>query len=338
MPGELLNRFSWSHSRHETFQVCPRRYYYHYYGSWNGWRSDADPAARRLYLLKQLKPRHLWAGGLVHDAIAGVLRPLREERAQQALPQADLRERTIGAAIERMRAEFRASRAGAYLRSPGRAPGLSEHHYALEVSDAQWRELADGVREALANFFAGPYWDEFSRLERGDWLALEDLDEFALEGTPVYVKLDVARREPGDGAAVIDWKTGRRPPSPEGFQFGIYALHATLRWALPPERIRVRVVHLNGAREISSVMDAERLAETRRSILASVAAMRERLQDPASNAAAIEDFPARVAERHCRDCAFREVCPEARESYPARATGGAGASLIGTGDDPRMPA
>jgi hypothetical protein len=66
---ELRNELSWSHSRYETFRECLRRYFYHYYGSWGGWQDDADPLTRRLYILKQLKNRHLWAGGVVHDAV-----------------------------------------------------------------------------------------------------------------------------------------------------------------------------------------------------------------------------------------------------------------------------
>ena len=29
---EIRNEFSWSKSRHENFQTCPRQYYLNYYG------------------------------------------------------------------------------------------------------------------------------------------------------------------------------------------------------------------------------------------------------------------------------------------------------------------
>ena len=46
--------WSWSHSRRETFQECPRKYYYQYYASHNGWEADAPETARLAYRLKNL--------------------------------------------------------------------------------------------------------------------------------------------------------------------------------------------------------------------------------------------------------------------------------------------
>ena len=42
----LLPEFSWSLSRHGTFETCRRQYYWNYYGSWQGWPTgDGDDAA-----------------------------------------------------------------------------------------------------------------------------------------------------------------------------------------------------------------------------------------------------------------------------------------------------
>src|SRR5207244_1495250 len=67
--GDLANEFSWSRSRDNTFQECRRRYFYHYYGAWGGWDAGAPEDVRRLYILKQLASRQMWAGRVVHDAI-----------------------------------------------------------------------------------------------------------------------------------------------------------------------------------------------------------------------------------------------------------------------------
>ena len=60
--ADLANVFSWSRSRAGMFEECRRRYYYHYYGAWGGWDSNAPPDIRRLYVLKQLTGRQGWAG------------------------------------------------------------------------------------------------------------------------------------------------------------------------------------------------------------------------------------------------------------------------------------
>ena len=36
--------FSWSQSRRSTFRECPRKYFWHYYGSHNGWLDEASEA------------------------------------------------------------------------------------------------------------------------------------------------------------------------------------------------------------------------------------------------------------------------------------------------------
>ena len=51
------NEFSWSKTRDEIFKSCPRKYWFAYYGFWNGWLKDAPERARRIYVLKNLKTR-----------------------------------------------------------------------------------------------------------------------------------------------------------------------------------------------------------------------------------------------------------------------------------------
>jgi hypothetical protein len=175
--------------------------------------------------------------------------------------------------------------------------------------------VADGVRAALAAFFHGPHLAALTRLDRDAWLALEDLDEFPVDGVPVYVKLDLALRL-GDGRVrVLDWKTGRGQPRAEGLQFGVYALYAAQRWGVAPGSIEIAVVNLNAGGESVVTADAHRLEASRAAISASIAAMRARLRDAADNLADPADFPARVAARSCGGCAFREACPEYRAAF-----------------------
>jgi len=305
MGGELRNRFSWSHSRSETFRDCPRRYFYHYYGSWGGWRADADPRARRLYMLKQLKARQMWAGSLVHDTIAQLLGQWRAGRTASPEPGAWAEQ-----AIVRMRREFRQSRDGAYRERPGKALGLIEHHYREPLPDDEWRALAETVRRSLEGFCEHPQAGALRELEPGAWLALEELDTFPVAGVPAYVKLDLGYRSAGGTVRIVDWKTGRRRPRPDGLQLGCYALYAVARWDIAPEEIEVCEVNLNTAEEAAASVSADSLAEARQAIEASIRAMQARLRDVAQNTAEVDDFPAQVEARTCRRCPFREACPE----------------------------
>ena len=78
--AELTNDFSWSRSRDSTFHECRRRYFYQYYGAWGGWEEGAPVERRRLYILKQLATRQMWAGRTVHEAVEMALHVFREGR------------------------------------------------------------------------------------------------------------------------------------------------------------------------------------------------------------------------------------------------------------------
>ena len=145
---EVTNDFSWSKSRDGVFQDCRRKYFYQYYGSWGGWDAGATEEVRRLYILKQLASRQMWAGRVVHDAIEMVLHAFRDGRT---LPVDGF----IRDVVERMRAEWRSSRDGRYRDTP-KTCALFEHEYALEIRPEAWQALKGNVVTCLRNFFSLP--------------------------------------------------------------------------------------------------------------------------------------------------------------------------------------
>ena len=121
--ADLVNEFSWSRTRDNVFKGCRRRYYYQYYGAWGGWEAGADPLVRRLYVLKQLGTRQMWAGRLVHEAVERALLAMRDGHA---LSEAALIEDTV----RQMRLEWRGSKDGVYREHPKRT-GLFEQILAF---------------------------------------------------------------------------------------------------------------------------------------------------------------------------------------------------------------
>src|SRR5213592_5008653 len=117
--ADLANTFSWSRSRNNMFQECRRRYYYHYYGAWGGWDASAPLEVRRLYVLKQLASRQQWAGRVVHDAIEMALHAFAQGRDIPVEP-------FIADVIDRMRGDWRSSKAGHYHDTP-KSTALFEH-------------------------------------------------------------------------------------------------------------------------------------------------------------------------------------------------------------------
>lgn len=303
--GDLKNEFSWSRSRSKSFDECARRYWFTYYGSWEGWEPQSPPRTRQAYILKQLQSRWMWVGSLVHDTVAKVL---VSARAGRPIPE----EQAIEEALQRMRAEFRASRAGEYLKRPKKTCGLFEHEYKLDLSDDQWGEAADHMKACVSAFYKSPWFEKLPRLPRGAWLPIEELSHFYLDGVKVFVKPDFAYRSDETTVEIIDWKTGRRDEEADPVQLACYALHALdQKWAAEPEQVVTNEYNLALGKGRETRMSAARLDEVKAAILASAAAMKQRLDDPARNVATESKFPVATDPSTCRSCNYRKICPDA---------------------------
>lgn len=303
--AELVNEFSWSRSRASNFEECARRYWFTYYGSWGGWKSNAPPRIRQAYVLKQLQSRWMWVGDLVHQAVA---RALVQARAGRTPAEAE----TVDWALERMRGDFRASRAKTYRERPKKVCGLFEHEYGIEMDDAAWGEVADHARACIAEFYRTPYVQKLPRLPRGAWLPVEELASFSLDGTRIFVKPDFAYRTGEGTAEIIDWKTGRRDEEADPIQLACYALYALeQKWAATPEGVVTTEYNLALGKARESRMSAERLEEVKSRMRSSIAAMKELLDDPGGNVATESRFPVAESAEACRRCNYLKICSDA---------------------------
>jgi hypothetical protein len=269
--------FSWSASRHSTFDACRRRYYYAYYAA------REDPEIKRLKALSALP---MWAGSIVHETIEGFL------RANDALPAVESRKRL---------AEESQSGSNGFR--------LFEHEYEIPVAHEDKRIAVTIVRRALRNFFGSRTLHEALATGRARWLSLEDLVSFALDDVKVLLRMDLAYRRT-DGKVVIgDWKTGRGEARFGHIQVAGYALYAAeMGWVERPEDIETRLVYLTLRRTVGSRVDNKSLVRARDFIRRSSDAMRALLVDPDNDVAREEDFPRVDRPQVCRRCNFRRLC------------------------------
>jgi len=292
----LENEYSWSKSRDAKFRECLQAYWFHYYGAWGGWSSDAGARARTLYRLKNLRSRQMWAGDVVHRCIERALTNVRRG-IEPLSPDA-----AIDATIETMRDEWRLSKAGSVKER------LTEHEYETPVADAAWRDNADHVRQCLWSFYGSGLWETLRKLPAERWLEIEALSSFALEGTKVFVKLDVACRDDRGRVVIVDWKTGRAPDPDHSMQVATYALYAAETWGAEPTEVETRLAHL-ATGTVETVQLAERALEAARSrIRTSIRDMRQLLLSPGGNETRESDFPPVAEPRICGRCNFRRVC------------------------------
>jgi len=298
--ADLSNEFSWSRSRDATFQDCRRKYYLHYYGAWGGWAADAAADVRLLYILKQLASRQMWAGRMVHDAIEMALHVYQQGRDVPVEP-------FVADVIERMRGEWRSSRAGRYRDSP-KTLALFEHEYAVDLKPEVWQALSRNVSTCLRNFFRLPLLAEVRKTAPEHWSIEHWSKVFDFEGTPVWSAPDFGFWNDAGRLTLVDWKTGASDADATAFQLGCYALYAREVLGVPAAQVVLLEVNLREPTVTPLAWDDARLEAIREQLRLSIRSMRAYLAEPAANVARLEDFERTEELRICRWCNFRRVC------------------------------
>lgn len=297
--SDLVNVFSWSLSRQQIFDECKRRYYLHYYGSWGGWKDDADPRARLAYRLKQMVNLETWIGDILHRLIESQL--ARMQRGFRPLVE-PLRQR----ARSLLNLEWRQSVEQKWRENPKYNRNLFEHYYNIEVDRERRHQVRDRLFTCLENFCSLPLLERLLAIGRDNWLSVEAFDSFIVDSVPVYVKIDCAVRL-GDEVVIIDWKSGR--PSPRhADQAACYGLYAMQKWDVGLDRLRAVPVYLLTNETVEQAIAPEQALQMQERIVSSIQAMRAMLADPTANVAREEDFPPTDDTHLCRRCNFHEIC------------------------------
>jgi len=301
MGKRFTNQFSWSVSRDRTFRECPRKYYFNYYGHWGGWESDTPERTRKIYVLKQLKNRAIWAGEVVHDCIARSLKNLSRD-----IPVLPI-ETILDITRNRMRQDFRSSRAGAYWQNPRTQCGLFEHEYDVDIADEQWKATADHVTDCLTSFYSSEYYEHFRRLKPADYLEIEEFSSFKLDEIEVKIKLDCACRE-GDIIVIWDWKTGKTESAGDSLQMACYAFYAIQAYQVTPAQVSTRLLNLHLDKLFDRTISQPSLDELVTYITGSINDMLGLLDDPKANTARENNFAKVERPGLCLRCSFLDVC------------------------------
>ncbi|QQR81801.1 MAG: PD-(D/E)XK nuclease family protein [Deltaproteobacteria bacterium] len=301
--GVFENKFSWSKSRDEKFRECPRQYYYHHYGSWGGWDASAPAMTRELYILKNLKSRHMWVGEIVHHTIETALKNYVTTRQMNL-------EKYLSDMTARMRKEFRESRDKNY-RKIKKVVGLFEHEYESKIPDSKWMEIHETAKRCLTNFFTITFPRLVQPVPVENWKLIETLQEFDFEGSLIYVKIDFAFMDQ-EGLKIVDWKTGRTEDVDNEIQLDCYGLFSKEHFKIPATSIKTVEANVNIAKENVRQMIEAKMDFAKHYLRNSIAGMKRVLKDEAKNIAEESNFPFTENEMTCRYCNFKKVCAKWR--------------------------
>jgi CRISPR/Cas system-associated exonuclease Cas4 (RecB family) len=304
--------FSWSQSRRSLFRECPRKYFWNYYGSHNGWLRDAPAEARAAWRLKKISNLHMTLGNVVHDVAAEAIQSVRGGGDVPSGPE------LIEAGRARMnRAWQLAQRREDWERSPGRHPMMMEFYRGTGPSQDLVVTIRERLYTCLRNLPASESFREAVESPQVEVKEVDRLDFLDLDGVKLYARPDLLYRL-GDAWRIVDWKTGARAAW-HSAQLRIYAVYLREREDLPAGPIIGRLEYLSDGESMSVPITDRDIAEERRAIQDSVEAMRTYLAEPLRNVAKPRDqFPLTDNRRWCSDCNFFELCEdELAESEPA---------------------
>ena len=331
----LRNRLGWSISRESMFDTCRRRYYFHYYLSWNGWNARSPAIVREAFKLKRLVSLPLWRGQLVHYIASKVLQSMKRKGR---IP--DRRDvlRYMGERFEQQ-LDFSASKH--YLTKPKKSGGklnidwlaLFEHEYGKILDAARIEQIRGECVQAVEGLLDSPVLRQAMETDREEWV-IEDLDraEFSqhlsFDGVTVYVKTDFIFRDRGGALCIVDWKTNRSAGAGENtgreernaaVQLGVYGYYAVTVLGEPVDGIRLYEVNLLRGRTVTEhAIQEEMIERFRGHIAGGIAKLSSVLVEgdrERNEPEAVHYFP-KIDNGRCYTCNFFRICKD--EKNPLR--------------------
>ncbi|MCR8845186.1 PD-(D/E)XK nuclease family protein [Paenibacillus sp. SC116] len=310
MPPRPYPEWSWSPSRHNLFQECRRKYYYHYYAAHNGWLAESSVLARNAYRLKQMTNLYLVFGDAVHKMAEETIKQYHHygkaieanelvRRIRKLLNQAYLDSRDVE--TWRMQPKSRLM--------------LEEVYYFGSLPDRQVEQIRSRLPILVDRLLTSDSMQMFMHGDGCHLVEMEKLNTIQLRGTKVYVKLDFMFRKQ-DRYMIVDWKTGQEDERNDT-QLRLYGWYVHENYGIPYERIDIRTEYLLSGRCQIDQVDEPEMEALVAYTESSMAKMQSYLLNPELNEPKpLETFEVTDDERRCRRCAFREICEGAKpQSY-----------------------
>ena len=324
-------QWSWSFSRNQCFENCPRQYWYQYYGYWGGWSrfDDVDavePDAHDIYRVKHQTTIAKWKGNLVHHWIGhcldGKLGP--EDAVECALGEAQQE----WAKAERNHADLAAGR--------GIHPKCLVFRDCVEhgIQSVDVAQVLDEIESCIRSIFengmdvvfreareSGRYTFVETRLPDDDYVTMTMQLDSEVGMHTVHTKLDSAV-EVSDGHFVIyDWKTGQVPleSSDGSLQVNLYACWLIERlsehWGRAAEELVIDAyrVYLPGFHQVGGRVTLEGINDVREEVLGHAVKLRQMhgrcVDDEGYPIVGMrEQFPPKPAAYLCRGCNWSAMC------------------------------
>jgi len=297
-------QWSYSQSRANMFDECLRKYYFHYYGSHNGWNERLGSQEQvQAYRLKQLRNFYLLFGDLAHRMCESALRQWDESKSS---PRPEFLSTTIRKLLNDAYVQSQ-DREG-WLRNPKHHMMLSEIYYGDDTLNSRIATIRQRQEECVSHLYDNKTWQEITG-SKVNILEIEKWDTMILFDTKVYVKMDLLYRKEDGTVVIVDWKTGREDDFSD--QLYLYASYVQEKYNMPLEQIQIRVEYLVSGEHQEYSVTREDISKVEQNIGRYIEEMRSCLDDDYYNRPKPETyFTAMPSPRKCKECNFREICKD----------------------------
>jgi len=321
--GRLINQCRWSSSRESTFSECRKKYWYSYYGAWEGWpktpydtRPSIDPLAQYLYMLKNMQPACMFMGSAVHKTIEWCLKKIEKSKEP---PPIDLLHEHITKGIETGIADSMTKR---WKSRPKHHTNLLEHYYGLPFTQEDQQATLEKALRCITNWYTSPCFQKLALSPKATWLGIEVPLTFSLEEEVeaiVVYDFYLNWQQSSPTTIIFDWKTGKSSPNVEA-QLLAYALAASTLFDISYDSLILAPFYLSdgpqGYQKIGAgqevPIDQKKIASIKEHII--IAAKEMLALHPEKNSDGIvsppdpEPFAYTENRRSCQRCPFQELC------------------------------
>ena len=321
----LTNECRWSSSRESTFKECRKKYWYTYYGAWEGWpknacdtRSTIDPLSSYLYMLKNMQPACMFMGSVVHKTIEWSLKTYQASKKLPSLEEA------FAHVLGGCKKGFSDSSQKLWKKHPKYHVNLFEHYYHQPIDMTSIEEKA---HVCITNWFSSPCLLNVAMSPKAEWKGIESVQTFSLErGVEAIVVYDFFlmwhKNALPSSMIIFDWKTGQESVKVENQLFA-YAIAAQKCFGVNLEDIILSPFYLsqgpNGYKKYGknqeNPVDAIKLERVKENILCAAKDMLA--LHPEKNGEGMYGTPDprlfsyTEDKRSCRKCSFQELCQAA---------------------------
>lgn len=308
---------SWSFSRQQAYDWCPRNFFWSYFRT-------GEPESDMAWFLSLRTSVEQLSGDIVHEAIR---RGFAQYKFTNVWPD-NLIDQATSDFDRRVALSSRVTKCILNRKSPPRKPWLGVH-LDLENPDELIARGRESVERCIRNFESSDVFEVIKASDPRCWheitapsherphIITNIADGFLADGLRIYTAYDFALKI-GDITYILDWKTSettKRAITSATFQLWGYALWASRKTKGDLTKIRIQPVWLYDSPPIWNPMRVKRthILKVRKKIinqdrLEKRLVRRQLLKSGELYTARREDFPMKQEKAMCRGCKFSELC------------------------------